>query len=64
MKTCMMDTVKPNENPMTILPLPEGATEIVEGAFSGRADLKSVQIPDGVVRIGDYAFSGCSALER
>ena len=49
-----MDTMRPNE--ITVLPIPEGVTEITEKeAFPCRADLKCVQIPDGVVKIGDEA---------
>ena len=47
--------MRPNE--ITVLPIPEGVTEITEKeAFPCRADLKCVQIPDGVVKIGDNAF--------
>ena len=38
--------------------LPEGLTNIWEGAFSG-TKLKSIMIPDTVTSIGDYAFSRC-----
>ena len=35
-----------------------------EGALRGCSHLRSLRIPEGVVRIGDCAFEGCSALER
>ena len=58
-----MDTMRPNE--ITVLPIPEGVTEITEKeAFPCRADLKCVQIPDGVVKIGDEAFMSCPELEE
>ena len=43
--------------------IPEGVTEIGEGAFKGYEPLESVAIPEGVTRIGDDAFSGCVNLK-
>lgn len=37
-------------------------TEIGSKAFEGFYDLSAVTIPDSVVKIGYYAFSGCSSL--
>lgn len=39
----------------------DGATEIGERAYSGSA-LERAVIPDGILRIGDYAFSKCLRL--
>ena len=43
------------------LVIPEGVTEIGAGTFS-RCRISSVSIPDGVERIGIFAFFGCSEL--
>ena len=37
-------------------------TEISDSAFAS-AKIKSVVIPEGVVKVGWFAFSGCTALE-
>lgn len=37
---------------------------ICEGAFFGRCDIHSVNIPSSVTEIDDYAFSGCMNLEK
>lgn len=34
-------------------------TEIDEGAYEGCTTLKSIVIPDGVIRICDFAFRNC-----
>ena len=34
-----------------------------DGAFAGCAGLKSVQLPDGLKEIPDFAFSSCTGLE-
>jgi hypothetical protein len=38
-------------------------TVIFPGAFKGRRDLLTVEIPEGVEEIGDEAFLGCSGLD-
>lgn len=38
--------------------VPEDVSAIGKSAFSGRA-IETLTIPDGVCRIGDYAFNGC-----
>lgn len=43
--------------------IPEGVTEIADGAFYGCLYLKSVVIPESVNRIGAEAFSHCLELE-
>ena len=43
--------------------IPEGTTEIWDGAFEGCASLKSIIIPDGVTRIGTV-FRDCTSLEN
>jgi len=42
--------------------IPDGVTEIGDGAFSGCTGLTSVIILDSVTPIGDWAFSGCTGL--
>ena len=37
-------------------------TSIKDDAFSGRSNLTSITIPDGVISIGSYAFYMCSGL--
>ena len=43
--------------------IPDGVTEIGEGAFADCSSLKSVVIPEGVTVIGNGAFSECSSLK-
>lgn len=38
--------------------IPESITEIGEGAFSGCSKLKNINLPVGLLTIGDYAFDG------
>ena len=40
----------------------DGITTVAPNAFKNFVSLTSVNLPDGIVSIGDYAFSGCSAL--
>ncbi|MCR5251157.1 MAG: leucine-rich repeat domain-containing protein [Lachnospiraceae bacterium] len=42
----------------------DGISEIPAKAMLGRHRLTSVEIPESVKRIGDWAFAGCSHLER
>ncbi len=44
--------------------LPDGLTEIGEGAFHSLKLLKTINIPDTVTRIGDHAFFDCRSLEE
>lgn len=44
--------------------IPDGITEIGEGAFELCKDVTGVTIPEGVVSIGNDAFGWCSELER
>jgi len=46
----------------TELTLPEGITEINQGAFYGNNKITSITIPDSVTSIGEWAFSWCSSL--
>lgn len=43
--------------------IPDGVTEICDGAFKDCLFLKSVTIPGSVNKIGKYAFYGCTRLE-
>ena len=42
--------------------IPDGVTEIGNGAFSGCESLASVEIPPSVTGIGRLAFRGCASL--
>ena len=42
--------------------LPESLEDIDDNAFSGFASLQSIHIPNGVRKIGEYAFFGCLQL--
>ncbi len=42
--------------------VPDGVTEIGEGAFRDKADLQSVTLPASVKKIGYEAFKGCAGL--
>lgn len=44
----------------------EGAkvTAILDGAFKGCKDVKSIEVPNTVTKIGKGAFAGCSKLEK
>lgn len=42
--------------------IPEGVSNIGEGAFSGGA-VKEVEIPDSVVTLGSSAFAHCAYIE-
>lgn len=43
--------------------IPEGVIRINDGAFEGKASLKSVKIPDTVETIGARAFADCEKLK-
>ena len=43
--------------------VPEGVTEIGEGAFRNNAAVESVYLPEGVVKIGAKAFENCTGLK-
>lgn len=42
----------------------KAVTMIVDSAFSGDKTIVSVTIPEGVVRLGEYCFDGCSNLQK
>lgn len=45
--------------------VPVGTTSVRKGAFMGKTGVVSVEFPDyGLTSLGDYAFSGCTALSR
>ena len=41
-----------------------GAKEVKDGAYSGRTDIISIELPDSVKSIGKNAFQGCARLEK
>ena len=43
--------------------IPEGATEIPDGAFANCENLTGIGIPASVKKIGNDAFKGCTGLE-
>ena len=43
--------------------IPEGVTEISEGAFFGCSNLKEIELPKSVTKIESDAFCGCSKLK-
>ena len=50
------------KNYVTEITIPDGVTEIGEGAFYFCGSLKTINIPKSVTRIGNLAFTGCSSL--
>lgn len=40
-----------------------GVTSLSEGAFYYSHGLKSISLPNNIIKIGDYAFSGCDNLK-
>lgn len=44
--------------------VPDGITEIGEGAFSGDMEIKEVVLHDGIVKIGEGAFYSAISLEK
>lgn len=42
--------------------IPDNATAIASGAFSGKSNISAVTIPSSVTSIGDNAFANCSGL--
>ena len=51
-----------SSGPSPAVSLPNTATEIEDGAFSGCAALKGLRLPTQLKRIKDYAFAGCRSL--
>lgn len=49
-------------NRMTSLTLPEGVTQIGEGAFSAAAQLREVYLPVSLTRVESGAFGSCASL--
>ena len=52
------------QNTDEILIIPEGVTEIADGAFAFCEELLEVRLPDSIKRIGSSAFQECVNLER
>lgn len=44
--------------------VPNGVTQILEGAFRGHVEIESVELPETLQSIGPKAFSGCSSLRE
>ena len=42
--------------------IPDGVTSIGSKPFDGRSELRSITIPDSVIRFAESAFDGCSGL--
>lgn len=42
--------------------IPEGVTAIADELFSGRSDITSINLPQSLISIGDYAFAHCDNL--
>ncbi len=51
-----------NNEKVTEITIPDGVTEIKQGAFSGFTNLTSVVLSDGVESIGGFAFCHCDEL--
>lgn len=43
--------------------IPEGITEIGEGAFGSNKRLEELTLPKTLVKLGDYSFQNCDSLE-
>lgn len=52
------------DNSICTADIPEGVTEIRNGAFFWCSDLTAVKLPGSIVKIGDKAFEGCDSLEN
>ena len=48
----------------TTVMIPEGVTDIADGAFEGNRLITSVELPSTLKSIGERAFKGCSALNN
>lgn len=48
----------------TTVVIPEGVTDIADGAFEGNRLITSVELPSTLKSIGERAFKGCSALNN
>ncbi len=61
---CYLTKYKGNEKHV-VIPAKVGKKKVtaIEGCFSGQ-DIHSVEIPDSVTSIGDWAFSRCTSLEN
>ena len=54
----------PAQKTDTLYNIPNGVKEIMPGAFTACAHLKSVTIPASMSKIGERAFPACHSLER
>lgn len=48
----------------SVVRVPDGVTQILDGAFKGHDELVSVELPDTLQSIGSKAFSDCAALRE
>ena len=55
--------IKINDKSITEFSIPEGVTEIGNGAFIGCTSLQSIDIPNSVTKILGDAFSVCTSLQ-
>lgn len=53
-----------NNTQLSSITVSENVTEIVYAAFSYNYNLKCVELPEGLISIGDRAFLECSELEK
>ena len=52
------------EGTATQITIPNGATAISKGVFTGKTSLINIEIPDSVTNIGEQAFKDCTNLEK
>ena len=61
-KIITRDMVKPYQNKVTHITIPEGVTTIGNGAFNCCHGLTHLTFPDGLTTIDDFAFLRCTGL--